>query len=1003
MSSILNVYNIPIDIPFLPALAAAVLNGFPCENDGKPGPDQLFRWTILLPTRRACGELERCLYRMSGANALLLPRIRAIGDADEDFLGRLREVPAIPEPISPIGRDFALVELIEDWSAANPQTVLAQKIATSPMQAYALAVSLGQLIDELETEEVDLARLPALYDVDIAAHREAILDLLSLVRTNYPEFLFQTGQIGQRQRRSLLLRHEARTLLEDPPSGPLIVAGSTGSIPATRALLKTVSALPNGAVVLPGVDLRMDDEYWNAVDAQHPQFILKQLLGEMECPRRKIRPIQGTQPGRRSWLAGELMRPTETTENWIGTINAGRVSIREAMQGIELVELPTSQDESVAIALMFRRFWEKPGASVSLVTPDRALARRVKSELRRWNLSVADSAGDPLISFSGPSLVGLIADAIIGGFTPGPLRALFHHNLCRFGLNSEDARRAACVFDIAVIGEGRLPKEIGDLGQFVDQVRDGIFANPHAHPTLQRITEKDWLTAGVFATRAAAALGQLSHRKVSTLSEQFGAIMAVAGNIGGSALWNGDEGQALTRLRDQFLQEAKRAGPRSMADTAAILLHQLKSIVVYRAGGARPGFSILGLLEARLLAPDVLILGGLNEGSWPNQPDPGPWLNRPMRDALNMEQPERGIGRMAHDFVQCLGNRRVLLVWSRRDAGDPRIPSRWILRLQMLLKSAGMQAEMGEETSWCKLSSILDSVDIVTPHDRPQPRPPASARPRKLSVTRVETLIKDPYAFYARTILKLLPLEPIAARQNLATRGMLIHSAIGDFLRQYPETLPDNLLDELIRCGKQHFMPLLDDPEVAGFWWPEFLRMASWIASDEATRRTGVERTLAETDGTLEFPLDNGTYMLVCRADRIDLMKDGSARIVDYKTGSVPSDNEVNTGLAPQLTLQAVILSRGGFKGISARSISALHYIKLKGGETPGLAKSVKLREPILDCALKHFDGLKQLLSSYAKVDQPYLPRVAVRQEDGELEYDHLSRYREWVHSSHIK
>lgn len=997
MSSNLNIYNIPIDFPFLQTLAAAVLNGFPCEDDGRPRPDQLCRWTILLPTRRACGELERCLYKMSGAGALLLPRIRAIGDADEDFLGNSPMIPAIPEAISPMARDFALVAMVEDWSEAHPQSLLAQRIATTPMQAHALAVSLGQLIDEFETEEVDLARLPALYDVELAAHREAILDLLSLVKTKYPEFLLKTGQIGQRRRRSLLLRYEAEMLAECPPSGPLIAAGSTGSIPATRALLKAIAALPNGAVILPGLDQQLDEKSWDAAGPQHPQFILKQLLGELKISRQEIRLTQGTEFGNRSRLAAELMRPTETTENWLETINAGRNSIHEAMNGIELVELPNSQDESVAIALMFRKFWEQSGLSVSLVTPDRILARRVRSELRRWNLDAADSAGDSLISFSGPALMGLLAEAIIGGFAPALVKALFHHDLCRFELTAEDARRAAAVIDIVMSSEGRLTKGIGALDQAVEQMQSRSLSDPHAHPALKQIAEKDWIAARVFAQRASSALGQFSPWKVSALSEQFGTILSMAERIAGPALWDGDEGQVLASLRDQLPLEAKLAAPRRLAYAAAILLHQLRSLAVFSPGWRQSRFSILGLLEARLLAPDVVILGGLNEGTWPHQPDTGPWLNRPMRGALNMEQPERGIGQMAHDFVQCLGNSQVYLVWSRRDAGDPKIPSRWILRLQMLLKSTGMHDKMGSETSWHKLASVLDSAGVVEPHDRPRPRPPASARPRAISVTQVETLIRDPYAFYARAILKIQPLAAISANMNLALRGKLIHLAIGDFLRLYPCALPDNPLDELIRCGQRHFAPLLEDPDVAGFWWPDFLRMARWIATEEITRRTGVESTIAETGGALEFSLDHGSHMLVCRADRIDLMRDGSASIMDYKTGSVPSDSDVISGHAPQLTLQAHILSKGGFTGVSARSVSAVQYAKLKGGESPGISRTVKLKESIGDCSLRHFDGLKRLLSSYASEDQPYFPRVAIWQEDSELEYDHLSRYREWI------
>jgi ATP-dependent helicase/nuclease subunit B len=53
------------------------------------------------------------------------------------------------------------------------------------------------------------------------------------------------------------------------------------------------------------------------------------------------------------------------------------------------------------------------------------------------------------------------------------------------------------------------------------------------------------------------------------------------------------------------------------------------------------------------------------------------------------------------------------------------------------------------------LAAAFDTPPGDTPPEkRPSPRPPVAARPRSLSVTEIKTLIRDPYAIYARHVLR---------------------------------------------------------------------------------------------------------------------------------------------------------------------------------------------------------------------------------------------------------
>lgn len=475
-----------------------------------------------------------------------------------------------------------------------------------------------------------------------------------------------------------------------------------------------------------------------------------------------------------------------------------------------------------------------------------------------------------------------------------------------------------------------------------------------------------------------------------------GAFMAAAQRTAGGKLLTGPGSEELDALIGELLTEQHRLPPCSLAAAAIVIRRQLFAASYRKPSVASSRLAILGLLEARLMAPDSVILGGLNEGIWPRQPDPGPWLNRPMRDILGLQQPERAIGQMAHDFAQTLAAPRAFLTWSRRIDNEPAIPSRWILRLQVVAAAAGVDLAAKAQQDWRRWARALDAPRETIRIARPAPRPPVAARPARLSVTRVETLIRDPYAVYAREVLRLQPLDEIDVQADSRLRGILFHASLGDAFRQWPEALPADAADILIAQARRHFDPYVGDPLIAGFWWPRFRRIARWIAAQEHELRRNLRQSHAETSGALSIPVAGRTFTLTARADRIDLLGDGTARILDFKTGQPPSTTQVDAGLAPQLTLEAAILAAGGFAGIEACDTSELVYVRITGGEPPGEVKRLSKIEPMA-AAARHLAGLKRLLGAYAAPSTPYLPRYAVEKEEDPEDYDHLSRYREWV------
>jgi len=410
---------------------------------------------------------------------------------------------------------------------------------------------------------------------------------------------------------------------------------------------------------------------------------------------------------------------------------------------------------------------------------------------------------------------------------------------------------------------------------------------------------------------------------------------------------------------------------------------------------------ILGPLEARLQSFDRIVLGGLNEGTWPPDARTDPWLSRPMRRKLGLNLPELRIDLTAHDFAQALGAPEIMITRAAKVAGAPAVASRFVQRIAALAGKDHLKAAIDSGGKYLHWARALDDPGVpAKPTPRPEPKPPLAVRPDRLSVTDIENWLRDPYTIYAKHVLRLFPLDAVDTAPGAADRGSVIHEAIGDFTRKFAEGLPADPEQELIAFGKKSFAPLEDFPEARAFWWPRFLNIARWFAGWERERRPTLETIFGEIRGALEIPLGARIFTLSARVDRIERRNDGSYAILDYRTGAPPTEPQVRTGLAPQLTLEAAILRSGGFEKVPAGSVSQISYVRLKGGDPPGEPKDIKFSKDTPDFYAD--DALKKLTSVVRKFlldDEPYRSLVHPMWKKHYGEYDHLARVKEWAAS----
>lgn len=1018
-----RLFTIPSSVPFLPALVEALLAGrlvagFPGARD----PMALGSATIYLPTRRACRLAQEVFLEAFGGEAAILPRLVPIGDVDEDEIvfaefagGPLTgERLSLPPAIEPFERKANLTQLIMAWARARKRDSELSLIANTPASAYTMAVELARLQDDMITRGVDWSALDALIPDDVDSYFSDTLDFLKIARATWPALLAERQAMDAAARRDALIDAEAARLRRDA-AGPVIAAGSTASMPSTATLLAAIAGLPNGAVVLPGLDTDLDEAAWDAIGGVaglnpspgHPQFSMQNFLRGLGVRRDRVEVLAPAAAHGRERLTSESMRPAEATDRWRDTLKDRefRQHMSDGLSGLSLIDAATTEEEAVAVALALREAVsggpDRANRTAALITPDRALARRVVAALGRWNVPVDDSGGDPLSDTAAAVFARLAAEAALGGCEPVTLLAMLKHPLCRLGGHEFAHQSAIALMERAILRGPRPRPGAEGLDHALQSLR-AQRESLHRSDPRRRLSERDLDRAAELVGKLRHALAPLSGMRTPTFRETAQRHREVVDALsrdhkGEPAAFAGRDGTALRETFDAIADSGQAAAFGIRAHDYADLFRAIASERVVRRPGA-PGarVRIYGPLEARLQQADRVILAGLAEGIWPPEPRSDPWLNRPMRQQLGLDLPERRIGLSAHDFVQAFGAPEVILSHAAKREGSPTVISRFVQRLAAVAGPEQWAAVKNRGSKYLDWARALDRPAEIKAAERPAPKPPVALRPKRLPVTDIEHWLRDPYTIYAKHILRLQALDPVDTPPGARDRGTVIHKAIGDFTAKFAAGLPAKPLDELMALGDEAFAPLDDFPEARAFWWPRFERIARWFIDWEIERRSNVQSVYAEVQGQLQVTPD---FMLTARADRIERLKDDSFAVLDYKTGQPPSQSQVESGLAPQLTLQATILQHGEFEDVpKGGKVSELMYLRLKGGDPSGESMSRGFKTMSVDRAADEaLKKLRELVVKFASEDQPYLSfwrPMWVGRTYGD--FDHLARVREW-------
>jgi ATP-dependent helicase/nuclease subunit B len=962
-----HLFTINASQPFLPTLAAGL--------KARYGETELSAARIFLPTRRAAQGLRDAFLPKGGDAefAALLPRIATLADVDEGELlltgdaELAKAVAGLPPALSAARRRFLLMPLIR----------ARRDIELSAAQAYQLADDLGRLIDQSIIMSVDLATLETLVPDALAAHWQHSREFLQIIYQHWPEILKSEGAIDAIDRRQRLMSLAIARWQQSAPQTPVIAAGSTASQPVTRDWLAAIKDLPQGSVVLPGLDMHLEEEAWSALEATHPQFHMAQFLKHCGAGREDVAQWQagGHNEAREKFLS-EVMRPAAFANRWR---HLRHDDLGGLAHGMELIEAASEQQEAVAAALMIREALETPEKTVALVTPDRKMAARVAALMDRWGVGVDDSGGQSLAATPVGSFVFLFT-SLLREATPSSLMAFFKHPFAGGGFERGTFLEKARLFERDFFRQQPSGRNFAQwlliLGEAQEKVPNadffsGIIKKIMALQTAREMPLAEMLIA-IFE-----ALEAMQAKDVS--------------------LWEGPNGEALAALLEE-MRVAAQGMKVGFYDALAILEEALRRAPVRRPYGYHPRFFILGLLEARLLAFDHVILSGLNENIWPELESPDPWLSRGMRLGIGLPTHEQYVGLMAHDFVQMAASPSVTLLRCERTGEAPSQPSRWLLCLQAVLQKAGTPDALWARQPWLEWASQLDRASELSPCEPPAVKIALEAWPASIGLYDLETLIRDPYAFYARKILRLKALDALDAEMDARMRGNIIHRALYELLQKYPRHWPPEAQVDFIGLMQEAYRDFgLSDAEM-DIINAQLPKLAAAFYDFEREQRKKITASHLERESAWKLNINGRVLTLKARADRLDMLRDGTLEIIDYKTGAVPSKKDVAAALKPQMIVETLMAEAGAFKDMDAKPVSALTYVSV--GENKGEVEASKAGVEPQDIRAVHVPGLSAFLQAFMSAAAVFhaapRPQLIKPAED----YARLARVSEWSKGS---
>jgi len=1051
-------FTIDFEQAFLPTFVQQLLQGNIIPNFSLDDPLALENITLILPTQRAIKSLRNVFMHEIDMNACILPRMIALGGldtqqevilegADIDYLNGIMDIPpAIPQHL----RILILAKLIQSWAqkvsqqdmdaihnslrALAPQEGAEEEqaeeaiylIGSSPNDAMALARKLAQVMDIFEHFGLAGEAMVALLPEEYQSHWQVVAEFLTLMNAKWPTILASIGYITPVARQVQLMDRLALRIEKEQMAGPVIMVGSLGEQPVTRRLIKSISRLQNGYIVIPGLDRFSPQNHWLAeqdgihVTASHPQHALSQLMAYLDLQPSDFLPLSYADKFDKQgldYILSMALAPAGHTEDWAKQEAQEKVySFSAPFKNHILIEAPDDALQATAIAMvMAQSVQEIPQEGIiqqtALVTPDRGLARRVSIELKRWGLEVDDTAGMKMLSTPAGIFFRLIAEVVSQEFSSTALLALLKHPLMSIGAQVYETRLLIRELEISILRGPKIGSGLDIIFSIIEREKQKA-KDKDDHKKLDIFVSLiDFLQAlkNIFMPFQGFEIGAQKYDMTVLLNAHLQVVRTVEEIRAAEPLFQYEDGIALTQeieaVRDALLIAPFEV---TLKQYPQALCQLMEERPVRTRRPKHPHLFIMGPLEARLHHFDTVIVAGLNEGTWPRDVTSDPWLSRPMRRDLGLPTPEFEIGLSAHDWCQTFSADQMIFSRSLKVDNSPTVASRWLQRLLTILPKTHVDNMQHKGREILQQASALTLSKHKQEQVRSAPTPPVHLRPDYYSVTTIEKLAEDPYSVFARHILKLNKLSALDEAPHMGDRGLLYHSILDEYYQDYWSKTRQHNKQELITIAEKYFEIYDPFPAVKALWWPRFLVIADWLIEMENKESKKLKAIWTEIKGTMVMPLSEDHKVTIgARADRINIVEGNKVEIIDYKTGQEPKEKDMFNGTKVQVPLEALIAKSGGFDlGLPYPIIleGMGHYL-LKGRDDEDQAKWVRPYDKKGQPIHKEFDQnledvrarVATLINASLQADWSYHVAINYDPDPDKMPYLHLSRMEAWL------
>lgn len=997
-----NIYNISPRYSFLDVLAKYIIETAKEQNLN------IANDLILLPTRRSCRYIKDIFLKLNNNEASLLPTIRSLGDIDEngiailDYENEGLEV-GLPDAISSIERNLILSSMVK-----------IKMKDLSDEQTYSLAVDLAHLMDTVEMEELNFANLKNIVSDEYSEHWQETLEFLKIVTEEYPKVLTSYNRLNPIARKVKLIEKQIEFWKKYPHKGRIFAGGSTGSLVPIAKMLKTIANMENGFLILPGLDKTISDSDFEiltsdlTLNQNHPQYGLLKLIKGLnlkvsDIPELPLYEDYETSPQSREILSSYIMLSTQMGDSW-EILRTSKKFNQDALEGVSEITFDDENEEVLGLAMLLRKSIEEKKKTL-LITPDRKIAKSVSNKLKKWNIVVDDSAGIPASDTITGNYYLLILKMIYDDFSPYSILAVLKHKYTHLGYSKKKLEEITKLFEIEVLRLYGNIKNLEDIEKILNLPSSSLAKkfprynskSPKQSPSpevlnlIKKIKELTDNFSSLMKSKEKYNLYDLLVKHIKLVESFVSSEESNTNNILYSSDLHEQFSLEVRNLLDS-LKQLKEKGDNIDLMTASAYFVFISNYFLSQSLrptiGTDLNIAIMNSIEARLLPADLYIMAGLNEGTFPSITSDDPWMNRAMKASFGLPLPERKIGLSSHDFVEFFCKKNVIMTHSSKIDKKTTITSRWLSKLSAIKEICEIKTDDSLST---EVKSWIDNFNIgnVKRYERPSPKLSKEIRmkPVKFAATEIETFLKDPYEIYAKKFLSLYKQDDINVNNINIEFGNIIHKALDIFIKNNYQTT-----EELLSLMERQISPTMSISQV-DFWLPRFKQIADWFVKSYNENKNIIKKSIVEEQGSFEFVKD---FILEAKADRIDVLKDGTLSIMDYKTGSPPAIDKVKNSEAPQLLIETIIAENNGYKNLPKNSkVSELKYIKLKKDDL-GKETSINNICDIEEAVNKLKEDLEKIIKEFRNENTPFYSQPNESKKLSFPNYEHLSRVKEW-------